>query len=350
MFAECVLNDPGNLQFVEAMVQNLRARTPRVRKWRLPSSGNRTLKKALQHQNWAEVIRKGVELLKTDPWNVATLRAMAQASAARHHNEVELVYLKQALDAEPKNVEVNRHCGHSLGRMGQFDQAIACWHRVEKLKGKDEEAAKMISMLAEEKLKYPGGHPPLIKAKEALVEEAEPKDTPHDVVLSPRQKLEQAITRDPQNIANYLELAELLSGANQFNAAETLLTRAIDACGDQQVLVVQLDRVRYLRAEEQRMLAEERALEQQITDAPLHIPWLPIVLALAIVFLALQLIPSIGNAVWRTLDVAHWSRSGWVLFNIFVLLVLIAVRFSPNLFAYARRRRIRKHRASAGKF
>src|SRR4051794_2754454 len=79
MFAECVLNDPGNAQFVESMVQNLRVRTPHIRKWHLPRTGNHILKRALQHKEWADVIRKGVDLLKADPWCVATLRAMAES-------------------------------------------------------------------------------------------------------------------------------------------------------------------------------------------------------------------------------------------------------------------------------
>lgn len=342
MFGECVLHDPGNLQFVEAMIQNLRARTPRARKWHVAWVGNHPLKKAVQHKDWAKVIREGVDLLKNDPRDVATLRAMAEASAAQHHNEVELVYLKQALDAEPKSVEVNRHCGRSLARMGQFDQAIACWHRIEKLTGKDHEAAKMISMLAEAKLKYPGGRPPITKVKETQIEEVQAEDIPCETVLNAQHKLELGTTRDPQNIANYLELAELLLGSKQFNAAEALLTRAIRMCGNQKPLVVQLDQARVRRAKEQRIFAEERAPEQQIDGAALRIPWFQIATLLAVVILALQLIPPAGHVVWRSVDVRRWSRFGWFLFNIIILLVLIGVRFAPNCRAFMRRRRVRR--------
>jgi hypothetical protein len=78
---------------------------------------------------------------------------MAKACEALHYNEVELVYLKPALDAAPKDANVNRHCARSLARMGQFDQAIACWHRVDEITGKDREAAAMISQLAEERMR-----------------------------------------------------------------------------------------------------------------------------------------------------------------------------------------------------
>ena len=59
MFAACVVQEPGNLQFVEAMIQNLRASRPRrtgsLLRWR---PGRRwRLSKAIEQKNWAEVFR-----------------------------------------------------------------------------------------------------------------------------------------------------------------------------------------------------------------------------------------------------------------------------------------------------
>jgi tetratricopeptide (TPR) repeat protein len=352
VFAECVLNDPGNLQFVEAMVKNLRASKPEHKKspFKLGRGGSRALAKLVQQKAWADVLRTGIELLKADPWDVTTLHAMAEACAALHHNEVELVYLKQALDAEPKNVEVNRHCARSLARMGQFDQAIACWHRVETLRGKDAEASKQISFLAQEKIMYPGGRPPAAPVKE-IPTAAEPaqEQTPQAVLLTPQQRLEQAIAQDPKEAANYLELADLLLRSNRFDAAEAILSRAVTACGEQQVLSERLNRVRHLRAEEQRMLAEERAAEQQLINAPIRVPWLELGLATGVVALAAQLIPAVRTAVLTVVDFRHWSQSGWMVFNIAVLLGLIAARFLPQLRGNSKRRQIRrKLRLSGG--
>ena len=353
MFAECVLHDPGNLQFVESMVQNLRARTPCSGKsrFKLYRGGSRSLKKAFKTRNWAGVFRIGLDLLKIDPWDVTTLRTMADACAGLHHNEVELVYLKQALDAEPKNLEVSRHCARSLGRMGQFDQAIACWHRVEKLAGKDGEAARMISMLAEEKLKYPGGRPPSVQNKQAGVkveQVAWEKEPAKDVVFSPEQTLEQAISHDPTNVGNYLELAGLLLESERFTAAEMVLSRAIVACGEQQSLVDQLNRVRCLRAEDQRRLDEERSVEQQKADAPIRIPWLELTLGLAMVLLILQSVPAARVAAWRIIDFREWSRIGWFVFNIMVLLGLVAVRYGSEIRKILVRKKVRgKFRAAS---
>jgi tetratricopeptide (TPR) repeat protein len=272
---------------------------------------------------------------------------MADACAALHYNEAELVYLKQALDAEPKNIEVNRHCARSLGRMGQFDQAIACWHRIEKLTSQDEEATRMISVLAQEKLKYPGGRPPVLKPKQLPPEIEEchsdlPHETGRDVILRPEQKLEQAIAHDPQNLNNYLELAELLLSSTQYNLAETVLNRGISACGEQQPLVEKLHQVRLLRAEDQRQLDEKRALAQKIADAPIRIPWLELVLGITFLVLLLQVAPSLAIAIWRSIDIRNWEWGGWLSFNLIVLLGLILIRTAPTLRALWLRRKIQR--------
>ena len=120
--------------------------------------GKGAVKKAAAKKDWAEVLKHGPEQLKTNPWDVPTLRAMAYACEAHAYNEVELRYLKNALDANPKDVEVNRHCALSLARMGQFDQAIACWHRIAESKRDYAEAQERMRQLnaARDVLRDPG--------------------------------------------------------------------------------------------------------------------------------------------------------------------------------------------------
>jgi tetratricopeptide (TPR) repeat protein len=353
MFAECVAQDPGNLKFVEAMVQNLRARSPKSKKtlFKIHRGGSRPFKKALHGKDWKAAIRAGIELLKADPWNVDTLQSMADACAALHYNEVELVYLKQALDAEPKNVEVNRHCASSLGRMGQYDQAIACWHRVETLKGKDQEAAKMISTLAADRLKYPGGHPPGMQAKPAPVEVPR-EETPLNIDLTPQQKLEQAISVNPRNVSGDMKLSRFLVKTNQLNPAETALSRSAATCGEQKELQDQLQQVRASLAEQERQLAENRAAERRLKDVPLSVPWLELALMSSLILLILQLYPPAGAVAWRLVDMTQWSRSGWFIFNMILLFGLFAVRFGPDPREVLQRIRIRATsgwRRAAGK-
>src|SRR4029077_2768580 len=51
-----------------------------------------------------------------------------------------------------------RKAADTLTRLGQFDQAISCWRRVEQAKPNDEEAGKAISKLSVERTIQKGGY------------------------------------------------------------------------------------------------------------------------------------------------------------------------------------------------
>jgi tetratricopeptide (TPR) repeat protein len=333
MFTECVALEPANLAYVEALLQNLRLKYPRPKKALFQCGGSRELKQAAKSNDWQRVIRVGCELISHDPWDTVTLRTMASACAHFHYNEVELVYLKQALDANPKDLEVNRHCAKSLSRMGQFDQAIACWHRIETMLPGHAEAVQTISQLTAEKQKYPMGRPSLSPTPPAAAAPASttPKESepePAVVSLSPRQKLEQAISNNPQDVSNYAKLAKVLLDAEQFDQAEAVVARGMTACTEDSVLVELLAAVRESRSHHDALVAQSRRKVALPTDhVKRQVPWLETLLALAVFVLIVQLFPAVGTTVRRVIDIRHWSRAGWFIANILVVLLLCSLRF-----------------------
>jgi tetratricopeptide (TPR) repeat protein len=337
MFAQCVIHAPANVVYAEAMLKNLREKVSGAKKKSMfGSGGSRALKKSLQREEWTGVLRLGIDLLKANPWDVTTLRAMANACEALHYNEVELVYLKQALDANPKNVEVNCHCARSLGRMGQFDQAIACWHRVETLQGKSEEAARMISQLTEDKLRYPGGIPPAaqspVPTKVAAATESQPSGLTLEPMLTRRQLLERLLADNPQDESAQLELAGLLIESELYDVAEAGLQRAIVSCGESTPLLEKLEQVQGLLAAQRQAAADARLLaDRRMQREPFRMPWLELLLAAAVVGLGLQFFPGVGTAVWRAVDVRNWNRPTWFVLNAFIVLLLVSVRFAPEM-------------------
>lgn len=308
MFAECVAGDPGNLEYVEAMLNNLRAKAAGAKK-KPRGRLAKPLRNAAEQKQWTEVLKLGVAVLAENPWHVATLHAMAQACERLHYNEVELAYLKEALDANPKDVEVNRHCGRSLARMGQFDQAIACWHRVEQLAGRDAEATQQIAYLAEEKLRYPGGRPPATSKppsttpEEAAEEELESIEfeavqVPPQIPRSPQQVLEDAIRDDPANVGNYLRLAELCCELGNYDRAERLLAGAEENCAQ----TSRIDQARqavhdHCAEAAQQAAAEERRKRQRAENAGRRFGMLETILVVAVVGLVLQMVPGLWNSV-----------------------------------------------------
>lgn len=310
LFTQCVVADPSNLVYVEAFLRNLQEKYENNKRGARSFFGgggkNRAeFKKAVAKNNWIDVLRLGPELLHSNPWDVSVLRPMAQACAAFHYNEVELRYLKNALDANPKDIEVNRHCALSLARVGQFDQAIACWHRIEELRPNDQEAKRMIAELTVERHRpqaaraAPGARraaagrtaatPPEEKkaqeqaeAASAAVEvtsanrtpegpeeaqRAEEKSGRRELTLTPIQRLERAIITEPEIVENYLELIDLYVAAHRFNDAQRVLQRAQSVLpGDLDILSKGEDLFVAI-AEHQLLVARQQAESQKTAEA-----------------------------------------------------------------------------------
>lgn len=293
LLTDCVQNDPSNLQYVEAFLQNLQRKYNNNKRGAAFAGfgGRGGFKRALSRGDWREVLKQGPLLLATNPWDVATLRGMAQACEALRFDEVELRYLKNALDANPRDPEVNKHCAITLAGLGDYDQAIACWHRVEEARKGDPEAPRMISELSVEKQRFRAGipmplgakthrrpplHPPAAApAAEAATKPAAADDefdeAPPDgeavrrreIKLTPRQVLERAIADVPSILENYFKLADLLCGEHNYAQAERTLARALHVSGGDPAVRERLEDVQIKRARRELLQAERAAVREK---------------------------------------------------------------------------------------
>jgi tetratricopeptide (TPR) repeat protein len=229
LFTQCVLGDPGNLLYVQGFLGNLKQKYNNNKKGDklafmkvLGSKG--MVKKASLQKDWGNLFKSGLEILKLNPWDVSTLTALAAACEELELYDAQLVYLRLALDADPKDPNINRTCGRALGRRKLFDQAIACWHRVEQAIPGDEEAARAIASLTVEKAidqgKYEGDAAGTKLAKGTTGDGGE---------LTPEQRLQREIRRNPSDMSKYVELADLYLRDDQFAKAEDVLRRAFEA-------------------------------------------------------------------------------------------------------------------------
>jgi tetratricopeptide (TPR) repeat protein len=296
LLTDCVANDPGNLEYVEAFLHNLQRKYQNNKKGSGYSGfGSRgAFKKALSQEDWREVLKQGAPLLAANPWDVPTLRGMAQACEALRFDDVELRYLKNALDANSRDIEVNKHCARTLAGVGDYDQAIACWHRVEEIKKSDPDASKMISELTLEKQRMrsgipmpvgakthrrppvertggiiqPAALPPAPSAAPAAEPDEEAADDPakkRDIKLTPRQLLERATSDFPTILDNYLKLADLLIVERKFVDAERTLARALQVSGGDPAVREQLEDVQMQGARYQ-LSREERKARKENTE------------------------------------------------------------------------------------
>lgn len=251
LFTQCLLGDPGNAMYLHSFLGNLQKKYNNNKKGSklalFKGAGLRTsVKKSRMQKDWDSVLKHGLEVLKINPWEVSTLMAMAEAAEELDLEEVPLIYLKCALDANPKDPDVNRQCGVALRKRGQFDQAIACWHRVEQALPDDEEAKKTIADLAVEKTIAQAGYDKADSSQQVMANKSGAAPAQQE---TPEQKLERAIKRDPEDLDNYMQLAQLHLSEEDYEKAIDVLQRAMEVSNGQVAVQERLEdaEMRHLR-------------------------------------------------------------------------------------------------------
>jgi tetratricopeptide (TPR) repeat protein len=233
LLSQCVIGDPGNLSYVQSYLGNLQKKYNNNKKGanfviQLKERASKAAaKKAAGHGKWMETIRQGLKALTVNPWDVPTLQAMATASEEMGDEDVVLYYLRCALQAKPNDPDVNLQCAEALRERKQYDQAIACLHRVDKVRPNNEQVQKLISACAVEKTIERGG-----------IEQGDPSkrkqaaDGPGEVEeVSREEQLRQAIKRKPDEMPNYFELAQIYIDAEEYEKADGVLEQAYEASG-----------------------------------------------------------------------------------------------------------------------
>lgn len=290
LYTQCLVDDPANLIFLQHFLSNLGQKHGNSKKGsRFASLMNRgsrgALTKAAGKGQWREAFTAACEVLKSNPWDIATLLEVAEAYEQIGCDECQLYTLRWALDASPKDATVNRRAAQTLARLGQFDQAIACWHRVEQAKPGDQEAAKAISQLSVEKTIQKGGYNQEMlqgavtdtTALEATIRERATKVKTESSEFaaaksssdSAREKeLLEAVQKSPAEIHNYLELAELFTSQNRLRETTEILTKALAASGGGDLSIRErLEDAHLRRAQHQVAIAQRRAEQEKTAEA-----------------------------------------------------------------------------------
>src|SRR3954451_7390562 len=237
LYSQCLVEDPANLIYLQHFLGNLAQKYGNNKKGSrfaaLRTKGSRmTLNKAAGKGQWKEAFTAACDALKSNPWEVNTLLDVADAYHQIGSDECQLYTLRWALDAAPKDITVNRKAAETLARLGQFDQAISCWRRVEQAKPGDEEASKAISKLSVERTIQKGGYNEEIlkgatdpnELQEAMrerVAQGRPEASAATAAAKSKGESDQekellaAIAAKPTDLDKYLELADVFTAQNR---------------------------------------------------------------------------------------------------------------------------------------
>lgn len=268
MFRACVAGDPANPVYLQTFLGTLRRKHGPKKAGGLsalfgaPSRGG--LKKLVAADKNREAIQQGLDMLSTNPYDHSALLVMAEAAGKLGFAESQRVYLKAALDAVPADAEVNRHCARFLASRGEYDQAVACWMRISKIKGLEEEAQRAIADLQVTKTIVAGQGLPGRAAPGAPAAAGGKSAEP--AAVNRRTALEQAIARNPLDIESYLELADVLEREDTVANAEKVLAKALAASGNDIKVQEHIEDRQLLWVRHKVLVAEKRLAESDTAE------------------------------------------------------------------------------------
>ena len=227
LLSQCVTGNPSNIFYVKAFIENLQKKYNNNKTGKtlakLQEFGARSAqKKAIAAENWDEAIKQGLKVLAVNPWDKTALMHMAKATSKYPGGfEAELFYLKSALLPNPKDPEINELCALALTIIGDVDQAITCWHRVEVGNpSRAEYARHQIADLNTKRMNPKDGR---------AVEMVRPgMGGGAEEVLTPEKKLLRAIAQTPDKMEPYVELSQMYVNDERYGDAEKILAKAVE--------------------------------------------------------------------------------------------------------------------------
>ncbi len=267
LFSQCVIADPGNVGYTQTCLANLLQKHQGKKKGFFSGIGSKGgVKKAELSKDWKAVVKSGLAVLKANPWDTSTFLSMAKACEHMDLDDTQVVYLRAALKFNPDDVPINRLCGGAFRERKDFDAALACWYRVQKLKPGDEEAEKAISEILGEKTIHDGGYSNAETSRDV-------KKTPSSTAgvqreeLSAEEQLRRQITKNPRDKAAYDELASLYMRADNLGPAEELLAKAREAFPDDLDILEKLEDIQMRNLRETVAKTEKEATEAGTDEA-----------------------------------------------------------------------------------
>jgi tetratricopeptide (TPR) repeat protein len=275
LYAGCVLGDLPNVTYFKALMDNLykkfggKKKESKLGGWfGGGGSGVGNLKKFETSKDWNGLIKAGLGILKGNPWDSNVLIKMAEAADKLHLRDAQLAYLKYARSGSPKDPDVNRTCAKVLAAIGRFDEAIECWRRVKEALPMDQESDQMIGKLSVDKTIKKGKYEDAESTTDTMADKAEQSARKGETQRqTPEQKFREAIEKNPADLQNYVELAEILATESRFDEAKQILAKALAASGGD-VKVRELGEDMQIRhAREQARVADRRAKEDQTEQA-----------------------------------------------------------------------------------
>ncbi|MDR2345600.1 MAG: tetratricopeptide repeat protein [Planctomycetaceae bacterium] len=262
MFRECFLCDPSNIIYLKSFLDNLKRKFGEKKKKGIFSF--LSSKKEATTEKKAEVILKsGIETLQSDPWDVKALLSSGGACEVLGYHDSALEFYKSAVESEPSNVDANKICAKALRKNADFDGALLCVMRIRKANPNDLEAERMQKDITIEKTIHKGQYATgdSNKIRDTALNMKSGTSESEDAMgrtLSYTEQIERRIKKNPNDLANYVDLAEHYYQTANYIKAEEYYTQAVEI-SNQDVEMIE----RLLDTQKQKLHAEVIKLKDE---------------------------------------------------------------------------------------
>jgi tetratricopeptide (TPR) repeat protein len=250
-FLDCVIAAPGSGEFVREFLANLSRQSASAEKWPNPSPADEEpIRRGVALEDWDQVLSAAPRLIASHAGHAPTLLALARACQAKGFGESEACYLRAAVRAAGDDVRINEVAAKAFARLRLFDEAIACWRKIESSQPDDPTPPREMAELTIKKSRQSAG----LEGAEYAAEKrddlqlARPRGAASkryvignierffptgpaasSFRLNPVQQLEAAIRERPSIPELYLRLAEVYLDNDRDYDAERLLAKAREA-------------------------------------------------------------------------------------------------------------------------
>jgi len=209
------------------------------------------IKKAKAAKEWSEADLACEEGLTINPWDVQLNVELGEVTHARGFLDIAKFSLAFARNLDPKSREINVKLAEVLKEKGEYDEATNIWQHLYNLDRTDAEARSKMTQMQSMKTVDQGGYGDAKSTKDTMKDKNvfnKQKDSTAPG-QSPELDLKHAIRKEPQQVLNYLKLADLLKRSHKYDEAREILVAGLQASGNSVDVQEQLEDVELLLME-----------------------------------------------------------------------------------------------------
>ena len=202
----------------------------------------------------AELVDRSAEDgLSVNPWDAALFYDLAEACREREFDEVAVDCFKNAVNNDKKNVPYMKALASLLEERGEYAEARVQWERIYELNPEDDEARGMVSRLLTQQTIDRGGYEDADRTKDVKVA-PEPQTNAYAQdraaragqmssaeAMTEEVELTRAVKKAPEEVNNYLKLADFYRARRDFSKAAETLKTACEVSGNDPNVTEQLE-------------------------------------------------------------------------------------------------------------